>query len=73
MLIFQFFKALGSAYARLHQQLPKLFKAAAISSRHFLKSMRDGNLYLGLLQIIERILELKMIFKLPVITWPAAG
>ena len=62
MLNFQFFNALGSTYSRLHQRLPKLFKAAAISSRHFLKSMRDGNLYLGPLQIIERILESKMIF-----------
>ena len=44
-------------YSRLHQRLPKSFKAAAISSRHFLKSIRDGNLYLGSLQIIERILE----------------
>ena len=54
MLNFQFFKAL---YSRLHRRLPKSFKAAAISTRHFLKSMRDGSLYLGPLQIIERILE----------------
>ena len=73
MLNFQFFKALGSTYSRLHQRLLKSFKAAAISSRHFLKSMLDGNLYLGPLQIIERILESEMIFKFPVITGPAAG
>ena len=32
MLSFQFFKALGSKYSRLHQRLPKSFKAAAIIS-----------------------------------------
>ena len=62
MLNFQFSKAPGSAYSCLYQRLLKLFKAAAISSRHFLKSMRDGTLYLGPLQIIERILESEMIF-----------
>ena len=55
MLNIQFFKALGSIYSRLHQRFLKSFKAAVISSRHVLKSMRDGNLYLGPLQIIERI------------------
>ena len=68
MINFQFFKVLGSIYSRLQQWLPKPFKAAAISSRYFLKSMRDGNLYLGTLQIIERILEQEMIFKFPVLT-----
>ena len=68
MLNFQFFKALGSTYSRLHQRLPKSFKAAAISSRHILKSIRDGNLYWGPLQIIEATLESEMIFKFPVIT-----
>ena len=57
MLNFELVKTLGSTYSRLHQRLPKSLKAAAISSRHILKSMRDGNLYLGPLQIIERILE----------------
>ena len=57
MLNFQPFKTLGSIYSRLRQRLPKSFKAVAISSRHLLKLMRDGNLYLGPLQIIERILE----------------
>ena len=68
ILNFHSFKALGSTYYRLHQRLPKSFRAAAISSRHFLKSMRDGNLYFGPFEIIERILELEMIFKFPVIT-----
>ena len=58
MLNFQFFKALDSTDSRLHQWLPNSFKAAAISSRHFLKSMRDGPS-----QIIERILESELIFK----------
>ena len=62
MFNFQFFKVLCSTYSRLHQGLAKSFKAAAISSRNFLKSMRDGNLYLGPLQIIERILESEMNF-----------
>ena len=68
MLNFQFFKALDSAYPRLHQRLPKSFKAAVISSQHILKSIRDGNLYFGPLQIFERILESETIFKFPVIT-----
>ena len=68
MLKFQFFKALGSTYSRLHQRLPKSFKAAAISSQHVLKSMRDGNLYLRPLQITKDILESEMIFKFPAIT-----
>ena len=67
MLNFQFFKTLDSTYSRLYQRLPKSFKAVAISFRPFLKSMRDGNLYLGPLQIIERILESEIIFKFPVI------
>ena len=67
LLNFQFFKAPGSTYSRVHQRLSKSFKVAAISSRHFLKSMRDGNLYLGPLEIIERILESEMMFKFPVI------
>ena len=66
MLNFQFFKAIGSTYSRLHQRLPKPFKAAAISSRHVLKLMRDGNLYLGPLQIIARIIESEMIFTFPI-------
>ena len=67
ILNFQFFQALGSTVSRLHQRFPNSFKAAAISSRHFLKSMRDGNLYFGPFPMIERILESEMIFKLPVI------
>ena len=44
-----------------------------IFSRHFWKSICTGNLYLGPFAIIERILESEIIFRLPVITWPAAG
>ena len=32
-------------------------------SRHFLKSMRDRNLYFGPLEFSERILESEMVFK----------
>ena len=38
-----------------------------------LKSMQEGNLYLGLFETILRILESEMIFKLPLTIWPAAG
>ena len=57
MLNFHSFKAFGSTHCRLHQRLQKSFKAAASSTRYLLKSMRDGNLYFGPLEIIEWILE----------------
>ena len=41
-------------------------QAQAISSRHDLKSIGTGNLYLGPLHIIDQILESVMIFKSPV-------
>ena len=63
---FQLFKALDSTCCRLHQRLQNSCKAPAISSRHDLKSIGTGNLYLGPLHIIERILESVMIFKCPV-------
>ena len=49
-------------------RLNKPFKAAANYSRQFWKSMRALNLYLGPLQIIERILGSEMIFMFPVVT-----
>ena len=52
--------------------LAKLIKATAISSLHLLKSIREGSLYFGPFEIIERILESEMIFKFPVI-WPAGS
>ena len=67
MFNFQLFKALDSTCSRLHQRVQQSFKAPAIASRHFLKSMWVGNLYLGPLEIIERILESDIIFKFPVI------
>ena len=44
-LIFHFFKASGSTFFRLHQQLLRSFKEAAISVRHLRKSILDVNLY----------------------------
>ena len=41
-------------------------KTPAISSQYDLKSFGTGNLYLGPLHIIDRILESVMIFKSPV-------
>ena len=52
MLIFHSFKASGSTFSRLHQRLLKSFKEAAISLRHLGKSILEGNLYLGPLEII---------------------
>ena len=63
---FQLFKALDSTCSRLHQRLQNSCKAPAISSRHDLKSIGTGNLYLCPLHIIDRILESVMIFKSPV-------
>lgn len=68
MLNFQFFKASGSTPSRLHQRFPNSFKEAAISSRHLLKSILNGNLYFGPLEIIDRILESEIILRLPVTT-----
>ena len=56
MLIFQSFKASGLTFSRLHQRLLKSFKEAAISLRHLEKSILEGNLYLGPLEIILRTL-----------------
>ena len=44
MFTFHSFTALGSTHSRLHHRLPKSFNAEAISSLHFFKSIREGNL-----------------------------
>ena len=51
----------------------KSFKEAAISLRHLEKSILEGNLYLGPLEMILRTLASGMTFRLPVITCPAEG
>ena len=71
MLIFHSFKASGSTFSRLHHRLLKSFKEAAISLRHLEKSILEGNLYLGPLEMILRTLASGMTFRLPVITCPA--
>ena len=53
--------------------ITKVFKEAAISLRHLEKSILEGNLYLGPLEIILRTLASGMTFRLPVITCPAEG
>ena len=74
MLIFHSFKASGSTFSRLHHRLLKSFKEAAISLRHLKKkSILEGNLYLGPLDMILRTLVSGMTFRLPVITCPAEG
>ena len=67
MLTFHSFRASGSTYSRLHHRLPKSFNADAISSLHFLKLIREGNLYFGPLETMYQILESEMIFRFPVI------
>ena len=67
MLIFHSFKGSGSTFSRLHQRLLKSFKEAAISLRHLEKSILEGNLYFGPLEMILRILASGMTFRLPVI------
>ena len=68
-----FLQASGSTSSRLHQQLLKSFKEAAITLQHIGKSMLERNLYLGPLEIILRTLAPGMTFRLPVITCPAGG
>ena len=68
MLIFHSFKASGSTFSRLHHRLLKSFKEAAISLRHLEKSILEGNLYLGPIEMILRTLASGMTFRLPVIT-----
>ena len=70
MLIFHSFKASSSTFTK---RLLKSFKEAAISLRHLEKSILEGNLYLGPLEIILRTLASGMTFRLPAITCPAEG
>ena len=56
MLIFHSLKASGSTFSRLHQRLLKSFKEAVISQGHLEKSIIEGNLYLGPLEMILRTL-----------------
>ena len=67
------FKASGLTFFRLHQRLLKPSKEAAISIRHLGKSILEGNLYFGPLEIILRTLASGMTLRLPVITCPAEG
>ena len=71
MLIFHSFKASGLTFFRLHQRLLKSFKEEAISLQHLGKSILEGNIYLGPLEIILQTLAPGMTFRLPVITCPA--
>ena len=71
MLIFHSFKASGSTFSRLHEGLLKSFKESAISLRHLEKSILEGNLYLGPLEMILGTLASGMTLRLPVITCPA--
>ena len=51
MLIFHSFMALGSTFSRLHQRLLKSFNETALALRYLGKSVFEGNLYLGPLEI----------------------
>ena len=73
MLIFHSFKASGSTFSGLHQQLLKSFKEAAISLRYLEKSILEGNLYFGPIEIILQTLASGMTFRLPVITCCTEG
>ena len=55
--MFYSFKASGSTFSRFQQRLLKSFKEAAISLRHLGKSILEGHLYLGPLEIILRTLS----------------
>ena len=71
MLIFYSFKASGLKFSRLNQRLLKSFNEAAISLRHLGKSILEGNLYFGSLEIILRPLAPGITFRLLAITCPA--
>ena len=73
MFIFHSFKASGSTFSRLHQRSLKSFNEGAISLRHLGKSILEGYLYLGPLEILLRSLASGMTFRLqvPVIIYPA--
>ena len=73
MLIFHSFKAPGSTFFHLHQQLLKSFNEAVISLQHLGKPILEGNLYLGPLEIIVQTLASGMTFRLPVIKCLAEG
>ena len=56
MLLFHSFKALGSTFSHLHQRLLKSFNEAVVSLRHLGKSILEGNLYVGPIEVILRAL-----------------
>ena len=56
MLLFHSFKASGSTFSHLHQRLLKSFNEAMVSLRHLGKSILEGNLYLGPIEVILRAL-----------------
>ena len=62
-IYFQVFKTLAPTCFRLHHRLQNSSKDPAISSWYYLKSIREGNLYLGPLHIIDRTLQSVIIFK----------
>ena len=69
MFIFHSLKVSSSTFSRLLKQ----FKEAVVSLRHLGKSILEGNLYLGPLEIILRTLASGKTFILPVITCPAGA
>ena len=73
MLFLHSFKTSSSTAFRLYLHLLKSFNEAAISLRHLGKSILEGNLYLGPLEIVLRPLASGMAFRLPAITCPVEG
>ena len=71
MFIFHSIQGIRFNIFPLHQRLLKSFKEAVISLRHLEKSILEGILYLGPLEIMLRTLASGMTFRLPVITCPA--
>ena len=61
MLFFHSFKASGLTFSRLHQRVLKRFKEAAVSLGYLGKSILGGNLYLGPLEIILRMIKLQIV------------
>ena len=68
---FPFLQGIRFNISSLHQRLLKSFKEATIPLRHFGKSILEGNLYLGPLEMILPPLASGMTFRLPEITCPA--
>ena len=69
--MFPLIKALHSTCSLQHHRLQN--SLTTVSFLHLVQSICEGSLYFGPFEIIERILESEMIFKIPMIILPAGS